>query len=138
MARTDRRPMHYTSHMVALTSPYPVELPSRSEEQRILLYNVPWSTYVVLRDSIDSRRWWSNSERPDGDTGRDETADAGAGTGAGGGGSDCGIALISFSCSSCIFCKTSDCSLARCSCSACCFSPCALSASNLLPNGMSV
>jgi Uma2 family endonuclease len=40
--------------MVALTSPYPVELPSRSEEQRILLYNVPWATYVVLRDSIDS------------------------------------------------------------------------------------
>jgi Uma2 family endonuclease len=40
--------------MVALTSPYPVELPSRSDEQRILLYNVPWSTYVVLRDSIDS------------------------------------------------------------------------------------
>jgi len=25
-----------------------------SEERRILLWNVPWSTYVVLRDSLDS------------------------------------------------------------------------------------
>lgn len=46
--------MQYTSHMVALTSPYPVHVPSRNDEQRILLNNVPWATYVVLRDSIDS------------------------------------------------------------------------------------
>lgn len=40
--------------MVALSSPYPVHVPSPGEEQRILLTNVPWSTYVMLRDSLDS------------------------------------------------------------------------------------
>jgi Uma2 family endonuclease len=40
--------------MVALASPYPVHVPSRSDEQRILLNNVPWATYVMLRDSLDS------------------------------------------------------------------------------------
>lgn len=46
--------MHYTELVAAPTSPFPVHLPSSTEEQRILLTNVPWSTYVVLRDSIDS------------------------------------------------------------------------------------
>jgi Uma2 family endonuclease len=39
--------------MVA-TSPLPVHAASASEERRILLTNVPWSTYVVLRDTVDS------------------------------------------------------------------------------------
>ena len=46
--------MLYTESMAALTSPFPVHVPSPAQEQRILLTNVPWSTYVVLRDSIDS------------------------------------------------------------------------------------
>jgi Uma2 family endonuclease len=33
---------------------FPVQPPSSSDERRILLSNVPWSTYVVLRDSLDS------------------------------------------------------------------------------------
>ncbi|MCL2725204.1 MAG: Uma2 family endonuclease [Polyangiaceae bacterium] len=33
---------------------FPFHAPSPQEEQRILLMNVPWSTYVVLRDSVDS------------------------------------------------------------------------------------
>jgi Uma2 family endonuclease len=40
--------------VATLTSPFPVHIPSPTEEQRILLTNVPWSTYVMLRDSIDS------------------------------------------------------------------------------------
>lgn len=32
---------------------FPVQAPSDTDERRILLSNVPWSTYVVLRDSID-------------------------------------------------------------------------------------
>lgn len=40
--------------MMVATSPLPVHRPSGSEERRILLSNVPWSTYVVLRDSLDS------------------------------------------------------------------------------------
>lgn len=32
---------------------FPVQSPSGSDEHRILLSNVPWSTYVVLRDSLD-------------------------------------------------------------------------------------
>jgi len=42
--------------MVAVP-PIPVSAPADiavSEERRILLSNVPWSTYVVLRDSLDS------------------------------------------------------------------------------------
>lgn len=33
---------------------FPLHVPSLGEEQRILLNDVPWSTYVVLRDSLDS------------------------------------------------------------------------------------
>lgn len=40
--------------MAAATTLYPIHVPSPGEEQRILLPNVPWSTYVVLRDSIES------------------------------------------------------------------------------------
>jgi Uma2 family endonuclease len=40
--------------MVAAASLFPVQEASVSEERRILLSNVPWSTYVVLRDSLDS------------------------------------------------------------------------------------
>jgi Uma2 family endonuclease len=39
--------------MVA-ASLFPVQHPSVTDERRILLSNVPWSTYVVLRDSLDS------------------------------------------------------------------------------------
>jgi Uma2 family endonuclease len=39
--------------MVA-TSTLPVTIPSASEEPRVLLSSVPWSTYVVLRDTVDS------------------------------------------------------------------------------------
>ena len=38
--------------MVAATQ-FPLHAPTQGEEQRILLYDVPWSTYVVLRDSVD-------------------------------------------------------------------------------------
>lgn len=44
----------YVEPMAAAVSLFPRHVPSPSEEQRILLSNVPWSTYVVLRDSIDS------------------------------------------------------------------------------------
>jgi Uma2 family endonuclease len=40
--------------MAAAPSIYPLHVPSPVEEQRILLGGVPWSTYVVLRDSLDS------------------------------------------------------------------------------------
>ena len=40
--------------MAAVVSPFPVHERSPSEEPRILLSNVPWSTYVVLRDSLDT------------------------------------------------------------------------------------
>lgn len=40
--------------MVAAASMFPLMPPSKEEEQRILLTDVPWSTYVVLRDSIES------------------------------------------------------------------------------------
>src|SRR5262245_55175640 len=33
---------------------FPVQVPTVTDERRILLSNVPWSTYVVLRDSIDA------------------------------------------------------------------------------------
>jgi len=32
---------------------YPVREPSPGDEQRIVLYDVPWATYVMLRDSLD-------------------------------------------------------------------------------------
>lgn len=40
--------------MAAVAPLYPVHVRSAREEQRVLLTNVPWSTYVVLRDSLDS------------------------------------------------------------------------------------
>lgn len=40
--------------MAAATPLFPLHVPSPGEEQRILLTNVPWSTYVVLRDSVES------------------------------------------------------------------------------------
>jgi Uma2 family endonuclease len=40
--------------MVAVAPLYPVRHPSVGEEQRVLLSDVPWATYVVLRDSIPS------------------------------------------------------------------------------------
>lgn len=40
--------------MVAAVSLFPLHVPSPAEEQRILLRDVPWSTYVVLRDSVES------------------------------------------------------------------------------------
>jgi Uma2 family endonuclease len=40
--------------MAAATTLFPLHAPSDREEQRILLSNVPWSTYVVLRDSLES------------------------------------------------------------------------------------
>lgn len=40
--------------MVAAAPLFPVHVRTPSEEQRILLSNVPWATYVVLRDSLDS------------------------------------------------------------------------------------
>jgi Uma2 family endonuclease len=33
---------------------FPIHLPSEAEEQRVLLSNVPWATYVVLRDTVQS------------------------------------------------------------------------------------
>lgn len=40
--------------MVAAAPLYPMRTRSADEEQRVLLFDVPWSTYVVLRDSIES------------------------------------------------------------------------------------
>jgi Uma2 family endonuclease len=40
--------------MVAVAPLFPVHVLSDRDEQRLLLSNVPWSTYVVLRDSIES------------------------------------------------------------------------------------
>lgn len=40
--------------MVAATPLFPVRVPSDDEEQRVLLHDVPWAAYVVLRDSIES------------------------------------------------------------------------------------
>lgn len=46
-------PMSQATKVVA--APYfPIHARSAQEEQRVLLEGVPWSTYVVLRDSIDS------------------------------------------------------------------------------------
>lgn len=42
------------SDMAAAVTLYPLHVPSSTEEQRILLQDVPWSTYVVLRDSVES------------------------------------------------------------------------------------
>jgi Uma2 family endonuclease len=40
--------------MAVATHLFPVHVRAASEEQRVLLMNVPWATYVVLRDSLDS------------------------------------------------------------------------------------
>src|SRR5262245_25879234 len=40
--------------MVAVSPLFPVSPPSADEEQRVLLPDVPWATYVVLRDSVES------------------------------------------------------------------------------------
>jgi Uma2 family endonuclease len=40
--------------MVAATPLFPVHVPSNEEEPRMLLMNVPWATYVMLRDTVDS------------------------------------------------------------------------------------
>jgi Uma2 family endonuclease len=40
--------------MVAAAPLYPVDPPGAAVEQRILLGGVPWATYVMLRDSIES------------------------------------------------------------------------------------
>lgn len=40
--------------MAAATPLFPTHVRGPSEEQRILLTNVPWAAYVVLRDSLDS------------------------------------------------------------------------------------
>lgn len=41
--------------MAAATAPlFPVHPRSASEEQRVLLSDVPWSVYVALRDAVDS------------------------------------------------------------------------------------
>jgi Uma2 family endonuclease len=39
---------------MAVSSLYPVRKPRTDDEQRILLDGVPWATYVILRDSLDS------------------------------------------------------------------------------------
>jgi len=38
--------------MAAATPLFPLHVPAPAEEQRVLLTDVPWSTYVVLRDSL--------------------------------------------------------------------------------------
>lgn len=40
--------------MVAAAPLFPVNTRSPEEEQRVLLTDVPWSAYVVLRDAVDS------------------------------------------------------------------------------------
>jgi len=40
--------------MAAAEGFFPVHVPGPTEERRILLTGVPWSTYVVLRDTLDT------------------------------------------------------------------------------------
>ncbi|MBX3262823.1 MAG: Uma2 family endonuclease [Labilithrix sp.] len=40
--------------MAAAASLFPVQAPSASEEPRVLLSDVPWAAYVVLRDAVES------------------------------------------------------------------------------------
>jgi Uma2 family endonuclease len=42
--------------MAVATNLFPVHRLSNEEESRVLLHDVPWSVYVVLRDAITSRR----------------------------------------------------------------------------------
>ena len=46
-------PRCYGSRMVAVAPLFPVHTRAPAEEPRILLTDVPWSTYVVLRDTLD-------------------------------------------------------------------------------------
>lgn len=39
---------------MSATSQFPVQGPSYREERRILLHDVPWSTYELIRDAIES------------------------------------------------------------------------------------
>jgi Uma2 family endonuclease len=39
---------------VATAASYPIHRPSPDEEQRIVLHDVSWATYVMLRDAIES------------------------------------------------------------------------------------
>src|SRR2546428_417850 len=41
--------------MAAVSNLFPWRGVASDEEQRVLLHNVPWATYVVLRDTVDSR-----------------------------------------------------------------------------------
>ncbi|MEO8846287.1 MAG: Uma2 family endonuclease [Kofleriaceae bacterium] len=41
--------------MAQVASAFPVHVPSAAEEQRILLHGVSWATYVMLRDTHESR-----------------------------------------------------------------------------------
>jgi Uma2 family endonuclease len=40
--------------MAAATPLYPVRAPSPDDEQRVVLYGIPWATYVALCDAVDS------------------------------------------------------------------------------------
>jgi Uma2 family endonuclease len=40
--------------VMATAASFPIHRRSVDEEQRVVLYDVPWATYVVLRDSIQS------------------------------------------------------------------------------------
>jgi len=40
--------------MEAAAALFPTRIPTAEEEQRIVLHGVPWSVYVMLRDSIES------------------------------------------------------------------------------------
>jgi len=41
--------------MAQVASAFPVHVPTAAEEQRILLHGVAWATYVMLRDTHESR-----------------------------------------------------------------------------------
>lgn len=41
--------------MAQVASAFPVHVPTAAEEQRILLHGVSWATYVMLRDTHESR-----------------------------------------------------------------------------------
>lgn len=49
-----RRPGATLRIVIAAASQFPIHLPSADEEQRIVLEDVPWAVYVMLRDSIES------------------------------------------------------------------------------------
>jgi len=53
-ARQERPPRRCYDRTVVAATQFPVHTRSDSEESRVLLSDVPWSTYVVLRDTVDS------------------------------------------------------------------------------------